>query len=713
MSELIHYAVDADKIATLTWAMSDAPMNVLNADSIAAYEQALNRALEDTDVKGVIVTSSRPEFIAGADLRMLRGAASQSAQELFDWVSALQALFRKQETGKKPVVAALNGTALGGGLELALACHYRVAADQPRAKFGLPEVKLGLLPGGGGTQRLARLVGARAALPLLTQGKELSAQQAKEAGVVHEVVTPDALLDAARAYILNGGSATQPWDERKFSPPGGGVQSPKGYETFIGGNAMLQRETWGVYPAPAAIMACVYHGLQMPIDQGLKVEARHFVKLARGPVAQNMIRSLFFSLGDANKLRKRPEGVPTQKFSRIGVLGAGMMGAGLAYVTAAAGIEVILIDREQQSAERGKQYAVKLVEKAQKRGRMSAEAAEALLARIIPTTDYQQLEGAQLVIEAVFEDRAIKADVTAKAEAVTAPGSVFASNTSTLPITGLATASARPDHFIGLHFFSPVDRMPLVEIIMGEQTSDEALAKSMDFVRAIKKTPIVVRDSRGFYTSRVFATYVQEGIAMLGEGVAPALIDRAGRMAGMPVGPLALADEVSLELMLKIAAQTRADLGDAYVAHPGEAVTQRVAGEHGRVGKKVGAGFYDYPDGEDKRLWSQLAELFPVEQEQPSVAHVIQRLLHIQGLETARCMEEGVVMAPADADVGSILGWGFCPQHGGTASYIQTVGVPEFVAQCDALADAHGERFRPNAKLRQMAASGELFYPAS
>lgn len=710
MSELIRYEVDDQGIATITWDMQNSPMNVLNEGSIRAYADLVEKAIADDNVKGVVVTSARNEFIAGADLRELLRSSEQSAEELFGWIQNLQGLFRKQETGKKPFVAAINGTALGGGLELTLACHYRVAADNPRTKLGLPEVKLGLLPGGGGTQRLARLIGARASLPLMTEGKHLSPDKALEAGMIHAVVPADELLSAAKQYILDGGSAKQPWDDRKFRVPDGGVQSPKGYETFIGGAAMLQKATWGVYPAPKAIMACVYHGLQLPIDQGLKVEARQFVKLARGAVAQNMIRTLFFSLNDANKLKRRPEGVPTQEYTKVGVLGAGMMGAGLAYSLAFSGVEVVLIDRDAESAERGKAYSEGLLQKRVKRGRMTEEAAKEVLDRITPTTDYAQLEGAQMVIEAVFEDRGIKATVTKKAEEVLGSSAIFASNTSTLPITGLAEASSRPANFIGLHFFSPVDKMPLVEIIVGEETSDETLARSMDLVKKIRKTPIVVNDSRGFYTSRVFATYVQEGIAMLSEGVNPALIDNAGRMAGMPVGPLALADEVSIELMYKIAKQTRADLGDAYVEHPATVVATKMVESLERIGKKAGAGFYDYPEGGKKHLWSGLTEHFPLADEQPSVEEVQQRLLHIQGIEAARCYEENVVTEPADADVGSIMGWGFCPQHGGVLSYIQTIGVREFVQQCDALAKAHGERFAPPALLRDMAEKGEKFY---
>ncbi len=710
MTDLIRYEVDDQGIATITWDMANAPMNVLNADSIATYSDYVDRALDDDDVKGVVVTSARAEFIAGADLREIQKAPQRDAREMFDWIRNLQGIFRKQETGGKPFVAAVNGTALGGGLELTLACHYRVVADHPKIKLGLPEVKLGLLPGGGGTQRLPRLIGARAALPLMTQGKHRSPQQALDDGFVHAVVDADDLLDAARKYILEDGSATQPWDTRTFRIPGGGVQTPKGYETFVGGAAMLQRETWGVYPAPAAIMTCVYHGLQLPIDQGLKVEARQFVHLAQGDEAQNMIRTLFFGINGANKLKRRPEDVPRQEYTKVGVLGAGMMGAGLAYSLAYSGVEVVLIDVDQANADKGKEHSANLLDKRISRGKMDEARKQEILDRITPTTDYAHLDGAQMVIEAVFEDRGIKAEVTQKAEAVLADDAIFASNTSTLPITGLAEASERPANFIGLHFFSPVHKMPLVEVIMGEETSDATLARSLDLVKAIRKTPIVVNDSRGFYTSRVFATYVQEGIAMLCEGVTPALIDNAGRLAGMPVGPLALADEVSLELMYKIAKQSKADLGDEYTPHPAEPAIHKMVEDLERIGKKAKAGFYTYPEDGKKHLWEGLAEHFPEADDQPDVETVQQRLLHIQGVEAARCYAEDVVTTATEADVGSVLGWGFCPQHGGVFSYIQTVGLRRFVTECDALADDLGERFDPPQLLRDMAEKDEVFY---
>ena len=574
---------------------------------------------------------------------------------------------------------------------------------------------LGLLPGGGGTQRLPRLIGIRAALPLLLEGRKLDPAKALAAGLVDEVVPAERLLAAARHWLLGEGpqNAVQPWDRKGFKIPDGGVFSPKGHETFVAGNAMLHARTWGNYPAPRNIASCVYEGLITDLDTGLKIESRYFVNCALSSEARNMIRSLFFSIGDANKLAARPKGVPEQSYRRIGVLGAGMMGAGIAYVSADAGLEVVLLDAGAAQAEKGKAAAQAILDKRVQQQRMAAAERDAVLARIHPTSRFEDLRDADLVIEAVFEDRAIKAEVTRQAEAVLAQSAIFASNTSTLPISGLAEASARPENFIGLHFFSPVERMPLVEIIRGRRTSDACLARAMDYVRRIGKTPITVNDSRGFYTSRVFGTYVGEGLTMLGEGVLPALIENAGRMSGMPVGPLALADEVSIELMYKVRKQTRADLGKEYRGNAAsDAVIDLMVERLGRIGKKAGKGFYDYPADGRKQLWPGLAQHFKPLAEQPGVEAVKQRLLYVQSIETARCLEEKVVVDPRDADVGSILGWGFPPFLGGTVSQMHGIGLPRFIAECDRLAQRHGDRFAPPRLLRDMAVSGQAFYPA-
>jgi len=705
---MIEYDVDADGIATISWNMTERPMNVLNIASIAAYKDAVSKALADDAVKGVIIASKKADFVAGADLTEL--LSSRVPQEVMDFGDNFKGTVRALELSDKPVVAAINGTALGGGFEICLGCNYRVAADNPRTLIGLPEVKLGLLPGAGGTQRLPRLIGIRAALPLLLEGTHLSPEKALKQGLIHAIVPADELLAAAKAWIMDGGDAQQPWDKKGFKIPGGSSQSPAGYETFSAGNAMLREKTMGNYPAPIAIMSCVYEGTNSAFDAGLKLESRHFASLAADDVAHNMVRTLFFSMGDANKLRRRPKEVDKSSYTKVGILGAGMMGAGIAYSTAMAGLEVVLLDSTAEAAEKGKAYSEGLLDKGVSRKKVTEEKRDRILSQITATTDYADLAGCELVIEAVFEDRDIKADVTAKAEAVIGPDAIFASNTSTLPISGLAEASSRADQFIGIHFFSPVDKMPLVEIIMGEKTGDLALARAMDYVKRIRKTPIVVNDSRGFYTSRVFATYVAEGLTLLGEGVKPALIENAGRIAGMPVGPLALADEVSMSLMHHIQTQTKADLGDKYRAGPADGVAAKFVEELKRPGKKAGKGFYDYPEDGKKRLWPGLAEAFPPADTQPELDEIVKRMMYVQSIETARCLEENVVMSPEDADVGSILGWGFAPFQGGTCSMIDSVGIEDFVAECDRLAQAHGERFTPPQTLRDMAAEGRGFY---
>jgi 3-hydroxyacyl-CoA dehydrogenase/enoyl-CoA hydratase/3-hydroxybutyryl-CoA epimerase len=712
---MLNYFVDAEGIATVEFDYPGKSQNILNAKSMGAYAEAMQKALADPAVKGIVVTSAKKDFIAGGDLAELAGATAAAAfhAAINDW----HKLMRGIELGGKPVAAALNGSALGGGLELALGCHYRVAADNPKARFGFPEVTLGLLPGAGGTQRLPRLVGMMAAAPLLMEGKRIKVAEALKIGLIHAVVEVGAERTAARRWvadaIASGTRPLQPWDAKGFKIPGGGPNTPNGMQMLMAANAMLREKTCDNYPAPKHILSCVYEGLSTNLDTGLAIEARYFTNLVMSPVSKNMIRSLFFGMQEANKLASRPAGVPPQKYSKIGMLGAGMMGAGIAMCTAQAGIEVMLLDTTLEAAEKGKAYAAKQWGKQLARGRMTQDAVDALLARIKPTADYADLAGCELVIEAVFEKREIKAEVTKKTEAVIAADAIFASNTSTLPITGLAEASARPANFIGLHFFSPAEKMPLVEIIVGKSTSDETLARSMDYVRAIGKTPIVVNDSRGFYTSRVFGTYVSEGMALLEEGVPPALIDRAGLMAGMPVGPLALADEVSIELVHKIAQQTRADLGKAYVERAADRVAAKMVAELGRLGRKSGAGFYDYPADGPKHLWPGLGEHFKVgagDTATPTVDEIIERLILVQSVEAARCLEEKVLRAPIDADVGAILGWGYPPFRGGPIGWLHTLGPAESVAALDRLAERHGSRFAAPKIMRDMAAKGERFY---
>ncbi|MBT8103618.1 MAG: enoyl-CoA hydratase/isomerase family protein [Gammaproteobacteria bacterium] len=704
---------DNDGIALITIDLKDRSMNVVSPEFIAEFDQAIDQVADDESVKGVVVTSGKSSFIAGADLlqivdEIVPGADPNQAYE--KW-SGLQQLYRKLETCGKPVVAAINGTALGGGLELCLACHYRVAADNPKAKLGQPEVQVGLLPGAGGTQRLPRMIGLEAALPLLLQGTHLSPGKAAEMGIVDLLVEPGKEVAAAKQWILDGGEAEQPWDKKGFKVPGGaGLMHPKAIQTQMFGVALLQKTTNHNFPAPIAIMSAVYEGSVLPIDKALQIESRYFAELLTSAEARNMVRSLFVNKGAADKLVRRPQGIEKSKVSKLGVLGAGMMGAGIAFVSARAGINVVLLDRSKDDAEKGKDYSRKLLQKRIDRGRMSAEAAAEILELIHTTDDYADLEGCEYIIEAVFEDRGIKADVTAKTEAVIGSDAIFGSNTSTLPITGLAEASQRPESFIGIHFFSPVDKMPLVEVIVGEKTGDEAIARTLDYIQQIRKTPIVVNDSRGFYTSRVFSTFTREGIAMLAEGVSPALIENVARHAGMPVGPLAVTDEVTLELAYKIGKQTKADLGDAYVETPADAVMEKMVVDLERRGKRFGAGFYDYPEQGEKRLWPGLAKHFPPSDRQPTPDEVKTRLLYVQAIDTARCLEEGVLTHPADADVGSIFGWGFPPYTGGTLSFIETVGLAEFVAEADRLAAKHGPRFEVPAGLRSMAENGETYY---
>jgi 3-hydroxyacyl-CoA dehydrogenase/enoyl-CoA hydratase/3-hydroxybutyryl-CoA epimerase len=714
---MLNYSVDAEGIATVEFDYPGKSQNILNAGSMGAYADAMQKALADPAVKGIVVASAKKDFIAGGDLAEMAGCTDAAAFHAS--ISNWHKLMRGIELGGKPVAAALNGTTLGGGMEVALACHYRVAADNPKARFGFPEVTLGLLPGAGGTQRVPRLVGMQAAAPLLMEGKRIKAAEAQKIGLIHAVVKVGDERTAARQWVMDciasGAKPLQPWDSKGFKIPGGGPNTPGGMQMLMAANAMLREKTYDNYPAPKHILSCVYEGLSTNLDTGLAIESRYFTNLVMSPVSKNMIRSLFFGMQEANKLASRPAGVAPQKYTKVGMLGAGMMGAGIAMCTAQAGIELILLDTTREAAEKGKAYAAKQWGKQVAKGRMTQEAMDGLLARITPTADYAELAGCELVIEAVFEKREIKADVTKKTEAVIAPDAIFASNTSTLPITGLAEASVRPANFIGLHFFSPAEKMPLVEIIVGKATSEATLARSMDYVRAIGKTPIVVNDSRGFYTSRVFGTYVSEGMALLEEGVPPALIDKAGLMAGMPVGPLALADEVSIELVHKIGQQTRADLGGAYVERAADRVAAKMVAELGRLGRKSGAGFYDYPAEGPKRLWPGLAEHFKVgagASAIPSLDEIIERLILVQSVETARCLEEKVLRAPIDADVGAILGWGYPPFRGGPIGWLHTLGLAAAVDKLDRLAELHGNRFAAPQLLRDMAAKGEPFYPA-
>ena len=710
--------VDGDGIALVTFDVPGRTMNTLTASVIKEIGDVVEAIKSDANIKGAVITSGKTTgFCAGADLGELGGAeggiGGGDLKAAFDAGFALNKAFRALETGGKPIAAAINGLALGGGLEMTLACHYRVVADNPKIQLGLPEAKVGLLPGGGGTQRLVRLMGVMAAAPYLLEGKSMKPDEALALKVVHEVVPADQVIEAAKTWIKTKGDAVAPWDKKDFKLPGGGPYTPTGSQVFVMGNAMLRKQSYGNYPAQLNIMKAVYEGTQVPFDAAIRIETRYFLKTLMSPQAKGMIRTLFLSLQELGKGSGRPAGVPHYDVKKVAVLGAGMMGAGIAYVQAMAGIESVLIDQTQEAADKGKGYAEALVKKAVSRGKMTPEKGEAILALITPTTDYALVKGSDLVVEAVFENREVKADVTKKAEAQLADTAIFGSNTSTLPITGLSKASVRPESFIGIHFFSPVDKMGLVEIIMGEQTSQEALAKSIDYVLKIKKTPIVVNDSRGFYTSRCFGTFVQEGLEMMAEGIAPAIIDNVGRATGMPRGPLEMNDDVALDLSYKIGEQTKKDLGDKYEERPFAPVLEKMVVEMGRLGRKNGKGFYDYPESGAKRIWPGLAELMPVTTKDADAALIEEirtRLLYRQAVEAARCFEEGVIVDPREADVGAILGWGFAPWTGGPISLIDGVGLKAFVERCDALAQKYGKRFAPPALLREMAEKGETFY---
>ncbi len=713
MTHTIHYEVGNDGIALLTIDLPGRSMNVLAPELLHDLETLTDRISCDDAVKGAVLTSGKKSFIAGADIMDIVTVYDRglSPGEAAGFSRELNRRLRKLETCGKPVAAAINGLALGGGLEVCLACHYRVLADEPGVVVGFPEVNIGLIPGGGGTQRLPRLIGTEKALPLILQGQNIRPEKALELGIVHELAPAQKVVERAKQWLLERGDPLAPWDKKGFKVPGGaGAMSPRNAQTFMVGTSLLVGKTRNNYPAPIAAMSAVYEGCITPIDTGLDIEAQYFGTLLTGPVARNMMRSMFINKGAADKLARRPEGIAKSEVSKLGILGAGLMGAGIAYVSAKAGMEVVLLDINIDTAEHGKTYSEGLLKKAIERGRSTEEKARALLGLIKPTIDYADLEGCDLIIEAVFESSELKADVTEKTEAVVPESCIFASNTSTLPITGLAEASKRPGQFIGLHFFSPVDKMPLVEVILGEKTKDEAIAHSLDYIRQIRKTPIVVNDSRGSYTSRVFGTATHEGITMLAEGVKPALVENIARMAGLPVGPLAVVDEVTLELAYKIGQEAAQAVGKEYPADKGQEVLRRMVEDLDRKGKRFGAGFYDYPAGAKKHLWPGLAEEFPGSDEQPPVDELIKRLLYIQALESARCFEEGVITHPEDGDIGSIFGWGFPAWTGGTLSLIDTVGIREFVAVCDRMAEAYGPRFAVSDWLRDRTQKNLSFY---
>ncbi|MQB44220.1 FAD-dependent oxidoreductase [Rhizobium sp. ICMP 5592] len=714
---------DTDGIALVTWDMPGKSMNVFTAEVMDELNAIIDATVADAAIKGVVFTSGKSSFSGGADLSMIKSMFSfyqdekakepaGAAQKLFDLVGRMTGLFRKLETCGKPWVSAINGTCMGGAFELSLACHGRVASSAKSVKIALPEVKVGIFPGAGGTQRVSRLTDAQSALQMMTTGQSLTAVRAKAMNLVHQVVEPDQLIPAAKQMIKDGLKPVAPWDEKGFKAPGGGIWTPASAQLWPAAPAILRRETSGNYPAALAILKCVYEGLQVPFDTGLKIEQRYFTQVLQTTEAYSMIRSLFISLQELGKGARRPAGQPKTVLKKVGVVGAGFMGASIAYVTAAAGIPVTLIDRDTEAAEKGKSVGEGLVKDAVGKGRLTYEDGAALLSRITPSADYADLRDADLVIEAVFEDREVKKAVIEAVEAVLPAGAVFASNTSTLPISGLAKNSKRPADFIGVHFFSPVEKMMLTEVILGKETGDRALAVALDYVAAIKKTPIVVNDTRGFFVNRCVFRYIHEAYDMLIEGVPATMIENAAKMAGMPVGPLALNDEVAIDLSLKILKATVADLGEKAVdPRHMQLVSGLVEGE-GRLGRKSAKGFYDYPPKPAKKsLWPGLKDLYPQKKaDEIDVTVLKQRFLATIALEAARTMEEGIVTDPREADVGSILGFGFAPYTGGALSYIDGMGVKAFVSLCETLAKTYGAHFAPTALLKDMAAKGETFY---
>lgn len=715
-------AKDAEGIATITWDCPGKSMNVMSGEAFGELDACITDALSDDAVKGIVITSGKKDFAGGMDLNVLAkmkaDAGDNPAQGLFDGIMNIHHLLRKIELagmdpktkkGGKPIAAALPGTAVGIGLELPLSTHRIFAANNPKAKIGLPEILVGIFPGAGGTTRFVRKLGAMGASPFLLEGKLLDPKKAQSTGIIDEVV--DDPIAAARAWVLNAKDTdlVKPWDAKGYKMPGGTPYSAPGFPTFVGASAMVNGKTKGAFPAPKALLSAVYEGAMVDFDTALKIEARWFTHVLMNPSSSAMIRSLFLNKEALEKGANRPE-APDQRVKKLGVLGAGMMGAGITLVSAQAGMEVVLIDAKQEAAERGKAYTEAYLDKGMKRGKVTEEKKAAMLSLITPTTDYAMLDGCDLIIEAVFEDIGVKAEVTKKALAAVGPDCIYASNTSTLPITELAKASDQPDQFIGIHFFSPVEKMLLVEIIKGKETGDRAVAKALDYVRQIRKTPIVVNDERFFYCNRCIIPYINEGMRMVKEGVEPALIDAAAQQLGFPVGPLQLVDETSIDLGAKIARATKAAMGDAYPDSEVDEIIFHMEGL-GRLGRKSKSGFFDY-DEKGKRLgyWRGIHDAYPLADEQPDLIEVQHRLMFVQVLEAVRALEENVLLDIREGDVGAILAWGFAPWSGGPFSWLDIIGTPYAAERCDALTEKFGPRFTCPDLLRDMAEKSQSFY---
>jgi 3-hydroxyacyl-CoA dehydrogenase/enoyl-CoA hydratase/3-hydroxybutyryl-CoA epimerase len=725
---IIDYRVE-DGVAILTWDDKDRPMNVLGGDALAELSAGVEKAVADDDVKGIVLTSGKQGvFVAGGDLQQIEslGSGPIDAADFLKRTSAVLDQLRRMETCGKPVVAALNGVTLGGGYEIALACHRRILVDQRHAQVGLPEAGLGLMPAAGGTQRLPRLIGLQGALGLIMTGKQLAPDKALEKGLVDELVEPQDLISAAKKWINEDGNATQPWDEKRYQVPGGGADSVAFAQTMMGSNAMTHANTYGNMPSQQAILQSVYDGLGLPMDRAAKVETRQFIRVLQDPTARAMLRTLFFSLQECQKGARRPKDVPRFDVKKVGIIGAGLMGQGIAHVSAKAGIDVVLLDRDLASAERGKEKVSKTLERRLQKGRTTPDRVEGILSRIHASEDYTDLKGCDVVVEAVFEDRGIKAKVTKATDEQLGDDAIFASNTSGLPITDLAKASSRPQNFIGLHFFSPVERMQMVEIVVGKETSQETLAKAWDYILKIKKAGIVVNDSPGFYTSRVFGTFISEGNHLLVEGVTPALIENAAKSAGMPMPPLGISDQVGIGTMYKVAKQAEKDAaaaGKKWEPSPAQAIIASLIEDHDRWGAhpppkedgtpRTPGGFYDYREG-GKNLWPELRSAMQrwieTNDEQPTADIVRRRYQFVQCLEAVRCLEQGVITDVRDGDVGVIMAVGFPAFTGGPFTYIDNYGVADFVRDADDLSARYGERFEPPKLLREMAAEGRSFY---
>ena len=705
-NDLLKYEVGEDGIGIITIDQVNNPTNLFSSDFIQSYIEAARAAIADTAVKGVIVTSGQRMFMAGADLRELERPVESSEAQLAGMME-MHRNYREIETSGKPFVAAINGTALGGGLELCMTCHHRIALNNSKIKLGFPEINVGLFPGGGGTCKAPYLLGIQNSLMYLLQGIQARPQKALKDGLIHALAeTPEEMHAAAKQWIEENPKPVQPWDAKKKRIPGGGLMTPNGVQVLMAGIGNVRKLTHGNYPAAQYILSVIHDGLNLPIDRALEIEARYFVKVMQTKEAKNMIRTGFMAIQEAKKGKAKPAGLDKYEINKLGILGAGMMGAGIAFVSAKAGMDVVLKDVTLEGAEKGKDYSRGLMKKRMAKGRATQEQTDALLNKINATDDPNAMEGCDLVIEAVFENTDLKAKVTQQTEAVLDPSKIYASNTSTIPITLLAQASERPENFIGIHFFSPVDKMPLVEIIVGEKTEDKAIGASIDYVMAIGKIPIVVNDSRGFFTSRCFGTYTSEGSFLLEEGVPAAMIENIAKKKGMPVGPLAVTDEVSLTLGLHVM-ESDPRLKDSPLLQRSYNMTKKMVQEYGREGKKSGKGFYDYPEKGKKKLWPELAKIFNSNIDTLDQETIAKRILHRQALESYRCLEEGVLRSSRDGDIGSILGWGFPIYTGGAISYIDYVGIEQFVAECDAFTEKFGPRFAVPDSLRQLAAEGK------